>query len=429
MAAGEHGPLRNRRFLALWLAQILSQVASNATTFALIVLVGERTRSNLLSSLLILLSVVPAVLFGVLAGLVADRADRRRILVATNALRAIAVAVFLFLTEDVTAAFVTNLLVATVTVFFVPAEAALIPSIVRRKDLLVANSLFTFTYNGAFLVGFVVLAPILLAVAGYETLFVLLAAMFAASALLCLTLPASPRPARTLVPAVAGQAMAETRRGIAEALTFVRSKPTLLWALVYVSVANALIAMAGALAPGYMREVLGIGERAVALLVAPAGLGVIFGIVLLNVLGTRLSRTDAAGVALAVLGGALVALALARPLSGLLRQASSQLGEALPVFVGVLGVVMLVFGVAYAMILVPSMTLLQEELHEDIRGRVFGVLNMLVSTCSFLPLLLAGPIADRWGVAPVFLGAALVVWGTWLGGSRSRAAARAARSA
>src|SRR5437667_74963 len=67
--AGERGILRNRAFLALWAAQILSQVAANATTFALIVLVGEITKSNTSSSILILLAIVPAVLFVVFASM------------------------------------------------------------------------------------------------------------------------------------------------------------------------------------------------------------------------------------------------------------------------------------------------------------------------------------------------------------------------
>jgi DHA3 family macrolide efflux protein-like MFS transporter len=78
------------------------------------------------------------------------------------------------------------------------------------------------------------------------------------------------------------------------------------------------------------------------------------------------------------------------------------------------------FGVAYAFITVPAMTLLQEQLRDDIRGRVFGVLNVLVSTFSFLPLIFVGPIADVWGVAPVFVLAAIVVFGVWFGGRTVR---------
>ena len=156
--AREHGLLRNRPFLALWSAQVLSMTAANALTSALIVLVAELTRSNTSSSFLILLAIVPAVLFGIFAGVFVDRSDRRLVLITTNALRAIAVSVILVFGQDVLTAYAVNFLVAAVTVFFVPAEAATIPTIVRKSDLLVANSLFTFTFNGTFLLGFIILA-------------------------------------------------------------------------------------------------------------------------------------------------------------------------------------------------------------------------------------------------------------------------------
>ena len=66
------------------------------------------------------------------------------------------------------------------------------------------------------------------------------------------------------------------------------------------------------------------------------------------------------------------------------------------------------------------MTLLQEELRDDIRGRVFGFLNMLVSVFSLLPLIVVGPVADVWGVAPVFVLAAVIVGGVWVAGRSTR---------
>src|SRR5256886_17061272 len=77
MAAADRGLLRNRAFLAIWGAQILSQVASNAVTSALIILVAEITHSNTSSSVLILLAVLPAILFGIAGGGIFDRAHPR----------------------------------------------------------------------------------------------------------------------------------------------------------------------------------------------------------------------------------------------------------------------------------------------------------------------------------------------------------------
>lgn len=418
------GLLRNRAFLAVWAAQILSQTAANAVTSALIILVAEITHSNTSSSFLILLAIVPAVLFGISAGILVDRTDRRFVLVVTNALRGVAVLPLLVAGTSLTAAYLVNFLVATVTIFFVPAESATIPGIVRKRDLLVANSLFTFTFNGSFLLGFIILAPVAVSLYGFELLWIVIAAMFGIASLLCATLPPSPPPqkaAHLITAELAERAVTETRQGITEAFHYLRATPLVTWAMVYIALTYTLIAIAGALAPGFVREVLRLGERNVVVLVAPAGVGVVLGLAVLNVIGSRMSRANAIGTGLMVVGIALVVLAAARPFAEIFAsRLGGVLGEALPFFVGLVSVTALFFGLAYAFITVPAMTLLQEQLRDDIRGRVFGVLNVLVSIFSLLPLVFVGPIADVWGVAPVFVLGALVVFSVWLGGRKVR---------
>ena len=122
---------------------------------------------------------------------------------------------------------------------------------------------------------------------------------------------------------------------------------------------------------------------------------------------------------------ALIVLAAARPFADLFVDsrfggAIQGLGGALPFFIGIVSVTAFVFGIAYSFTTVPAMTLLQEELPEEIRGRVFGVLNTLISIFSFLPLIIVGPVADAWGVAPVFVLAAALVFGVWLAGRSER---------
>ncbi|HET8567882.1 MAG TPA: MFS transporter [Candidatus Limnocylindria bacterium] len=428
-AAAERGLLRNRAFLAIWSAQILSQTAANAITFTLIVLVAELTKSNTQSSILILLAIAPAVVFGIVAGVVVDRTDRKRVLIITNIARALSVLPLLLFGHSVAMAYVVNFLVAAVTTFFVPAESAALPSLVRKRDLMAANSLFTFTFNGAFLVGFILLAPIVIRIAGYDALFLTTAAMFTAAAALCLTLPLAPQAHPHLGVEVAGAAVAQTRRGVGEALAYLRRSPQVAWALVYVALTYTLVAVAGALAPGYVREVLATDEKNVVILVAPAGVGVVAGIGLLNVFARRFGHSHAIGLGLGACFFALLSLAASRPLTELFRRVgTAELGEAFPFFVALTVVLAFVFGIAYAWVTVPAMTLIQEELTDDMRGRVFGVLNMLVSVFSFLPLIVVGPIADLWGVAPVFVGFAAIVGALWwLGRSvRKRIGAAAA---
>src|SRR3989440_5744331 len=223
MAAADRGLLRNRAFLAIWGAQILSQVASNAVTSALIILVAEITHSNTSSSVLILLAVLPAILFGIAGGVIVDRTDRRFVLIVTNALRAAAVVPLLLFGTSLTVVYLVNFLVATVTIFFVPAEAALLPKIVGKRYLMVANSLFTFTFNVAFLVGFIMLAPPVSSLFVYEIVLLGIALMFPSALILCSTLPPSPPPTDKLSPRVAEMAVAQTRQGMAEAFRYLRS--------------------------------------------------------------------------------------------------------------------------------------------------------------------------------------------------------------
>ncbi len=421
LAAAERGLLSNRAFLAIWAAQILSQVAANAVTSALIILVAELTHANTSSSVLIILAVLPAVLFGIAGGVIVDRTDRRLVLIVTNALRAASIVPLLLFGTSLTVVYLVNFLVATVSIFFVPAESATIPSIVRKRDLMVANSLFTFTFNGAFLMGFIILAPIVVSLYGYELLWLIIAFMFSAASILCVTLPAAPPPSEVLSVRVAGMAVQQTRTSMSEAVRYLRTTPVVIWSLVYIALTYTLVAVAGALGPGFVREVLRVGERNVVIFVAPAGIGVVAGLAFLNAVGARWNRPNAIGTGLVVATAALLMLAGTRPLTDLFtRVGSPGLGAAFPAVVATVAVTAFFFGVSYAFVTVPAMTVLQEELRDDIRGRVFGVLNMLVSVFSLLPLLVVGPVADVWGVAPVFVAAAAVVFGVWIGGRSTR---------
>lgn len=105
-------------------------------------------------------------------------------------------------------------------------------------------------------------------------------------------------------------------------------------------------------------------------------------------------------IALAI---SLIILGLAQNLDMLRR------GDDITALLAVVVVVAFVAGVCYAFVAVPSQTSLQEELPSDVRGRVFGVLNMLVSLASFVPIIIVGPLADFVSAAAVIVVAAVIV--------------------
>src|SRR5437660_10949748 len=86
--------LRKRNFLLLWLAQLISMTIFFASNYALLVLIEEVTGSTTLVGLAIICFSLPAVLFGAPAGVYVDRMNKRRVLWASNCLRAVATLLF-----------------------------------------------------------------------------------------------------------------------------------------------------------------------------------------------------------------------------------------------------------------------------------------------------------------------------------------------
>ena len=152
---------RNPPFLRLWLSQAATQIGGNMVLFGLTVVVSENN-PNTAVSLLILSFLVPAVLFSAVAGVYVDRIDRRLVLIATNVLRGFAMIGIFLVGDHLLLLLLLNLFVSTVTVFFAPAEAAMIPEVVPRQQLLAANGVFTLTLNAAFALGFALLGPLVI---------------------------------------------------------------------------------------------------------------------------------------------------------------------------------------------------------------------------------------------------------------------------
>jgi MFS family permease len=112
------------------------------------------------------------------------------------------------------------------------------------------------------------------------------------------------------------------------------------------------------------------------------------------------------------LGTLLAALSVAGPISRLLQRADGPGGLDLTAVTSLLAIVVVIAffaGIAYGLVAIPSQTQLQEDLPADVRGRVFGVLNMLVSVASFLPIIIVGPISDLVGTTAVIFVVALGV--------------------
>jgi MFS family permease len=402
--AGAIAVFRNGGFLRLWLSQAATQIGGNMVLFGLTIIVVNSTNSTTYVSILILSFLVPAVLFSAVAGVYVDRIDRRLILIASNLLRGAAFVALYFAGTNFALIILLNVFVSTVSVFFAPAELALIPILVPRPQLVTANGIFTLTLNAAFVLGYVLLGPLVVKVAGAEVVILVVAGLYFLAAVFCVTLPAAPPPPSTAADPHTGLGVGEAERAVGttfvqlrEGFTFIRSHRSIGWSLVYLGITASLIGVLGVLGPKFAREALGLTAEDFVVVVLPLGFGIVTGILLLNSYGRYFDRRRVIEGGLIILGLLLAALAAAGPISGVLQRADAPGGVDLSAVTSLLAVVVVIAffaGIAYGLVAIPSQTQLQEDVPEDVRGRVFGVLGMLVSVASFLPIIIVGLIAE-----------------------------------
>jgi MFS family permease len=316
--SGALAVFRNTNFLRLWLSQASTQIGGNMVLFGLTVIVSS-TQPNTAVSLLILSFLVPAVLFSAVAGVFVDRIDRRLVLITTNVLRGFA-SIGLFLVGDhFLLLLLLNVFVSTVTVFFAPAELAMIPEVVPRRQLLSANGIFTLTLNGAFAIGFALLGPLVINLAGPQAVILTVAGLYFLAAVFCFLLPKSPPPPPT--PNDDGpHPVGETRRALGttmaqlrEGLVFIRLNHSILWSLIYLGITASLVGVLGVLGPDFAESALGLEPKDFAVVVLPLGGGIVMGILLLNVYGKYVPRRRVIEGGLITLGIMLALLSVAGP--------------------------------------------------------------------------------------------------------------------
>jgi MFS family permease len=142
-------------FRSLWLAQVISLTGDWFNTIASVIIVNRYSASGLALGGLFIARALPPFLLGPVAGVVADRFDRRKVLVLSDVLRAGIVLCFLLVDrpERLWLLYGLTILQFSVSAFFEPARAALVPALVESNELLVANTLSSITWSAMLTLG------------------------------------------------------------------------------------------------------------------------------------------------------------------------------------------------------------------------------------------------------------------------------------
>ena len=331
--------LRNSNFVKLWTAQILSQTAQQIVNFALLLQVARITASSTAVSGIIICFTIPAILFAAIAGVFVERNSKKVMLILTNVLRGVMVLGYLFINPDwgvgavLPLIYIITLLFSAVSQFFNPAEASMIPLMVKKKELISANSLFNLTLPATQLGGFVVLGPLLLNTVFHDNftgLYIFIFILCLAAAFSTYLLP-QDRPEETVaerrkkgekvsVGGVAGGAATIAKSGykeaaeeLAEGWRFIRRDPVIMSAIIYWSVAIAVFMMLGTIGPGFL-QYLGIDQSKLFFVLLPGGVGLVTGVLLVGRIARKDNREFMINVSLLAAGVTLMAFAVIYPI-------------------------------------------------------------------------------------------------------------------
>jgi MFS family permease len=367
-------PLRRRDFRWLWIAQTVSIVGDKINQVGLSIMVFELTRSPIQMGIVFAIGYLPAALFGLLAGPLVDRWDRRRTMVTADLLRAgivsgmaVIAAAGVSMAPKVVLVYVLAFVSSTVALFFEPSRMALVPSIVAQDELMAANALDMTTMSISELLG-IGFGGVLVTMIGYGSAFWIDAATFLVSA--------------TFVFAVGHRAV-------------VRVLPKLRLSVVWSDLRSGLerIRRDGVL-------------RGVAITYTAVGIGGGAALTLSILLALRFTVVDLATTVGLLVGS--VAIGMTGPVGAGRKYLRGIIafGALMVLFLfvhdlWVAAIVLFGAGIANEYFGIPMITLLQTYTESETRGRVFAVRMTIARIATVIGLAGAGVAAQVYGVVPM----------------------------
>lgn len=222
---------QNPNFTRLWLARVVSLLGDWFSTIVLAAVIRDFTSGSgaegLAISGLFLAQVLPPLIFSPLGGVLTDRFDRKKLIIMTDVLRAVAVLGILvaFALQSLALIYALRVFQFALSALFEPAHSALLPNLVDPKDLVAANTLSSVTWSVMLAVG-ALAGGVIASLFGAEIAIVIDAGTFAVSALLVFSIRTNTLAQSTAAPReMSGQQQAGSFR---EGLAYVRQSPQLI---------------------------------------------------------------------------------------------------------------------------------------------------------------------------------------------------------
>lgn len=407
-ARGYSSLFANRNFCMLWLAQIFSQFADRIIFVVFVTIIAlnfdPNGKSTSLQSWLYIAFTIPAILLTAVAGVFIDIWNKKVIMIITNILRAVIILLLPLFDKTLLTLYMLAFMMSSVTQFFVPAEAAIIPSVANKYQLLTANSLFTTTMMASLIFGFALGDP-MINIFGIKSVHYGIAIFFAIAAF-CLIFVKYKAPKKKKK-----HTEVTFFKDMKEGLVYIKNTPIVRSAMLKLTMLFSIIVMLSIMSIGLSQRYLYpdnpiVGAQKFVYIVVYCGIGMVFGAFLVGNYFRKIEKHLLGYIGMFTLGVGLFLFSMLPfvPQAVLLHfKSHTTLGLYLEHFnltypMLYSYIVALIIGLSTAFVAIPTQTILHTEIDATVRGKVFGILYTLLSTASALPVLVAAWGAEIFGL-------------------------------
>lgn len=381
---------KNKDFLLLWAGQLVSQLGTQISTIALMWWVIDKTGSAKAMGIMMLFSTFPSVILSPFAGTFADRINRKALIISMD----VFCGILLLLTGYLSYFKILNIWHVNIIVclkqiaqaFFTPAINASIPNIVKKDEIVKANSMNQGALNLSIILG-PALGGILIALFGAAWVFIADGLSYLISALAA---------AFVYIPKIKREINGKTSFffDVKDGFNFVKSNSTLFGILLLAAALNFFAGPIDVGIPVLANKILKVGAAGLGYLFTAWGVGAVLITLYLSVFKISLKRYLQVMFGLVISGGCFLMMGMLVNFKALL----------------------LVFGLSgfvVALINIHINSFLQESTPDEMRGRVFGFVTMLCGALMPISMGLSGWAIEGAGFSTVFIvmGIAIIAGG------------------
>lgn len=298
---------QNHDFRLLWAGQLLSMVGDQCLLVAAITLISNLSRSPLAMLVPAISIAAPQLVFGLVGGVMADRWNRKLVMIVADIMRGLIVLCVLLVTrvQDLWILYLAAAGLAMMGVFFYPARNAVIPNIVPQDLLLAANSLIQGSYIVSLILGPVIAGAAVELWAPSAIVFDSASFFISAIFIAVMNIPGTAlEPSHT---ARDNSVWEDMKAG----LNFIRHNRALRQVLVITAIATLGIGAIVLLAIPHLKKQLEASGLEYGFAMSMLGLGSVMGGLMVSRLSRRLSTSTLVGGMLTIAGIAIVAFAFA----------------------------------------------------------------------------------------------------------------------